>query len=202
MYTQNCFIIQCRSALFNCWFYCIITIIINWCYYCASERLFITTWSLQRAHPLPKGRIDQKEVTGIYALCSLNCVTYLSCRGVIKQLLLSWIISWVHSWPVMNLSELKSQKELHALASTGSRTGITVDPHRRAGEYRREGWSTHCTMYYCKTSSMRYAENKMLSLCACPANKQRKSNASEDPGYVYLIVEPPNSWWAYCTIVW
>ena len=101
----------------------------------------------------------------------------------------------------MNLSEVKSQKELHAIASTGSRTGITVDPHRRAGEYRREGWSTDCTMYYCKTSNMRYAENKLLSLCACPANKQRKSNASEDPGYVYLIVEPPNSWWAYCTIV-
>ena len=100
----------------------------------------------------------------------------------------------------LGLVEVATQKELHAKLSQGSRTGSTIDPKRRAGEYRREGWTG--TMYYCKTSNMRFAEDKLLKACNCPANKQRKSNVSEDPGYVYLIVESqPTSWWSWCIIL-
>ena len=84
------------------------------------------------------------------------------------------------------------------MASIGIRTGITIDPKRRAGEYIRKG--LRGTMYYCKTNNMRYAEDRLLKLCSCPENQQRKSNAQEDPGYVYLIVEP-SSWWSSCTIL-
>ena len=85
----------------------------------------------------------------------------------------------------MDMKEVKTQQELHEMARSGDYVGTTVDPQRRRGEQKRDGKMG--TMYYTKTENMRKAEDKLLKICNCPENQQRRSNAQEGPGYVYLI---------------
>ena len=85
----------------------------------------------------------------------------------------------------MDRQKVDTQQELHKMARSGYYTGTTVDPQRRQGEHKRDGKSG--TMYYTKTENMRQAEDKLLEKCNCPGNQQRRSNAPEGPGYVYLI---------------
>ena len=67
------------------------------------------------------------------------------------------------------------------------RVGATTEIERRRSEYERDGYSR--TMYYFKTENMENAENILLNGCkACPGNVQRKSNAPDSPGHVYVIV--------------
>ena len=91
----------------------------------------------------------------------------------------------------MDMKEVKTQRELHNKARPASVSqvyyvGTTVDPQRRRGEHERDG--KRGTMYYTKTENMRQAEDKLLEICDCSGNQQRRSNAQEGPGYVYLIV--------------
>ena len=71
------------------------------------------------------------------------------------------------------------------------RVGATKDPHRRAGEYSREGYRG--TMYYAPTQNMQRAEDSLLASCkamhACAGNFQRSSNAKAEQGYVYIILD-------------
>ena len=91
--------------------------------------------------------------------------------------------------------ELKqvTQEQLKQFAQQGNavRVGATNDPHRRAGEYSREGYRG--TMYYASTQNMQRAEDNLLASCkakhACAENFQRSSNAKAEPGYVYVILE-------------
>ena len=86
----------------------------------------------------------------------------------------------------MDMKEVKkTQWELHTMARSGDYVGTTVDPQRRRGEHERDGKMG--TMYYTKTENMRQAEDKLLEICNCSGNQQRRSNAQERPGYVYLI---------------
>ena len=85
----------------------------------------------------------------------------------------------------MDMQEVQTQRELHTMAKSGDYSGTTVDPQRRRSEHERDG--KRGTMYYTKTENMRQAENKLLEKCYCPGNQQRRSNAQEGPGYVYLI---------------
>ena len=43
-------------------------------------------------------------------------------------------------------------------------------------------------MYCASTENIELAENKLLEACPCYGNRQRHSNTSPDPGYVYIIV--------------
>jgi hypothetical protein len=66
------------------------------------------------------------------------------------------------------------------------RVGATVDPDRRLGEYRREGYRG--TMVFAKTENMKKAENRILEACkSCTRNVHSASNATENAGYVYGI---------------
>ena len=85
----------------------------------------------------------------------------------------------------MNIKVVESQQELHKMARSGYYVGATVDPQRRRGEHERDGITG--TMYYTKTENMRQAEDKLLKICNSPENQQRRSNAQEGLGYVYLI---------------
>ena len=69
------------------------------------------------------------------------------------------------------------------------RVGATKDIERRRSEYQREGYSG--TMFYFKTKNMKTAENELLKCTCeglCPMNVQQNSNASEEEGYVYVII--------------
>ena len=79
-----------------------------------------------------------------------------------------------------------TQTELWCVAPQGEYAGITKDPERRRGEHQGEGYKG--IMYCAPTQNMELAENKLLEVCPCYANRQRRSNASPDPGYVYIIV--------------
>jgi len=65
------------------------------------------------------------------------------------------------------------------------RTGVTTDPERRKREYEYDGYAG--TMYYAETQNMKRAEDRLLAICHCRENEQRKSNAKSEPGYVYVI---------------
>ena len=70
------------------------------------------------------------------------------------------------------------------------RVGATVDPHRRAGEYKKD-YSETDTMFYAKTKNMNLAENQLLEKCnerkGCSLNDHKRSNAPASEGYVYAI---------------
>jgi len=65
------------------------------------------------------------------------------------------------------------------------RTGATTDPERRKREYEYDGYTG--TMYFAATQNMKKAEDRLLAICHCKENEQRKSNAKSEPGYVYVI---------------
>ena len=79
-----------------------------------------------------------------------------------------------------------TQEVLFSYAPRGQYAGITIDPERRRGEHEREGYNG--IMYCASTQNMELAENKLLEACPCYGNRQRRSNTSPDPGYVYIIV--------------
>ena len=66
------------------------------------------------------------------------------------------------------------------------RVGITDDVESRRKQYRREGYTG--IMMYAQTVNKRKTEDKFLRLCSeCHLNIQRRSNAFDEPGYVYGI---------------
>ena len=70
----------------------------------------------------------------------------------------------------------------------GSRTiraGATNDPKRRKNEYEQKGYTG--IMYYAQTENMKEDEDRLLAVCPCMKNEQRKSNAKRASGYVYVI---------------
>ena len=79
-----------------------------------------------------------------------------------------------------------TQEVLFSYAPQGQYAGITIDPKRRRGEHEREGYNG--IMYCASTQNMELAENKLLKVCPCYRNRQRRSNASPTQGYVYIIV--------------
>ena len=79
-----------------------------------------------------------------------------------------------------------TQEVLWNVAPQGQYAGITIDPERRRREHEREGYNG--IMYCASTQNMELAENKLLEACPCYGNRQRRSNTSPDPGYVYIIV--------------
>lgn len=86
---------------------------------------------------------------------------------------------------VLRLREV-TQEELFSYADRGQYAGITKDPERRCGEHEREGYSG--IMFYAKTENMKRAENKLFEQCPCYRNRQRRSNAPAEAGFVYIIV--------------
>ena len=79
-----------------------------------------------------------------------------------------------------------TQKKLFSVAHRGQYVGITIDPKRRRGQHERNGYNR--IMYCARTQNMELAENKLLEACPGDENIQLYSNASPDPGYVYIIV--------------
>ena len=77
--------------------------------------------------------------------------------------------------------------ELQKIAAGKSvaRVGATENPQQRAGQYAREGYSGQ--MYKFKTQNMRKAEDKLLQQSAGTHNVQERSNAPDEPGYVYAL---------------
>ena len=66
------------------------------------------------------------------------------------------------------------------------RVGATNNPERRKNEYRRKRFIG--TMYFAYTRNMKRLENRLLDDCNdCRHNHQRKSNAKEKEGFVYVI---------------
>ena len=81
-----------------------------------------------------------------------------------------------------------SQEDLMSLIKRGKviRVGSTIDPNRRLGEYRRDGYTG--TMLFAETHNMKKAEDRILKECtSCSHNIQVSSNGTEKPGYVYGI---------------
>ena len=79
-----------------------------------------------------------------------------------------------------------TQEVLFSYAPQGQYAGITKDPERRRGEHQGEGYNG--IMYCAFTQNTELAENKLLGVCPCYGNRQRRSNASATQGYVYIIV--------------
>ena len=79
-----------------------------------------------------------------------------------------------------------TQKKLFSVAHRGQYVGITIDPKRHRGQHERNGYNG--IMYCARTQNMELAENKLLEACPGDENIQLYSNASPDPGYVYIIV--------------
>ena len=79
-----------------------------------------------------------------------------------------------------------TQEVLWSVAPRGQYAGFTNDPERRRGELKREGYNG--TMYYAYTENMELVEETLLEVCSAYRNRQRHSNTSPDPGYVYIIV--------------
>ena len=79
-----------------------------------------------------------------------------------------------------------TQDVLFSYAARGQYAGITKDPESRRRKHEKEGYNG--IMYCASTQNMELAENKLLKVCPCYGNKQRRSNASPDPGCVYIIV--------------
>ena len=79
-----------------------------------------------------------------------------------------------------------TQRKLFSVAHRGQYVGITIDPERRRGQHERNGYNG--IMYCASTENMELAENKFLEVCPGDGNIQLHSNASPDPGYVYIIV--------------
>ena len=68
------------------------------------------------------------------------------------------------------------------------RVGVTTDVERRHNQYKRDGYTG--IMLYAPTDNMKRAEDKFLRVCSdCHRNIQRRSNASEESGYVYGIAK-------------
>ena len=86
---------------------------------------------------------------------------------------------------VLRLIEV-TQEKLFSYADRGQYAGITKDPDRRCDEHEREGYNG--VMYYAKTRNMKIAEEKLLEQCPCYRNRQRRSNAPAEEGFIYIIV--------------
>ena len=80
-----------------------------------------------------------------------------------------------------------SAKKLQQIASRKGavRSGSTTDVHRRAREYKSEGYSGK--FYYSKTQNMKRAENKLLQAGPGRHNVQTTSGAQPKPGNAYTI---------------
>lgn len=80
-----------------------------------------------------------------------------------------------------------TQMDLHNLAAEhGSiRVGVTTDLDARIRSYENKGYSG--TFYVAPTQNMMQAENRLLSGYDFRHNQQNQSNASDKPGWVYLI---------------
>lgn len=80
-----------------------------------------------------------------------------------------------------------SAKKLQQIASRKGavRSGSTGDIHRRAREYKSEGYSGK--LYYSRTQNMKAAENKLLQAGPGRHNVQKTSGAQPKPGKVYTI---------------
>ena len=67
------------------------------------------------------------------------------------------------------------------------RVGITNDVERRRHEYEKKGYTGE--MMFSRTDNKRKVEDKFLEECgdSCYLNIQKKSNAPDEPGYVYGI---------------
>ena len=79
-----------------------------------------------------------------------------------------------------------TQKQLARKASQpyAIRKGATVDPPRRVGEYRHQGFKGK--MYAAPTKNMMKAEDKLLKNPGIH-NKQTLSNAQAKPGFTYSL---------------
>lgn len=80
-----------------------------------------------------------------------------------------------------------SAKKLQQIASRKGavRSGSTTDVHRRAREYKSEGYSGK--IYYSKTRNMKAAEDKLLQAGPGRHNVQKTSGAPPKPGNAYTI---------------
>lgn len=91
----------------------------------------------------------------------------------------------------LKLVRLGSQNELFEIvAEWGAiRVGSTGEPSVRAATYTRDKYGG--TMYYAETRNMRLAEDRLLKAAFESGggrhNQHTLSNASEEPGYVYVI---------------
>ena len=70
-----------------------------------------------------------------------------------------------------------------------TRCGATIDPEERKYGYSRASVGMTGTMYCLAVDNQYKEENELLNFKDWPANKQKRSNAEEKPGYVYVIVE-------------
>ena len=89
----------------------------------------------------------------------------------------------------MQLGGEVTPQQLHQLAqnATAIRCGSTNNPNRRKNEYSHDDYNG--TMYYSSTMNMQRDENNLLNLKIWDKNKQTKSNAKSDKGFVYVIIE-------------
>lgn len=80
-----------------------------------------------------------------------------------------------------------SQKTLLKLAKKPRiiRAGATKNIGERTNQYKNEGYSG--TAYFAKTTNMMKAENKLLSMRPYAHNVHKKSNSSNENGFVYLF---------------
>ena len=72
-----------------------------------------------------------------------------------------------------------------AKGSNNVYVGSTDNPNRRAEEHDREYSGV---MYTFRTENMRKDEDKLLQETPGKYNEQRKSNAENKPGFVYVII--------------
>ena len=81
-----------------------------------------------------------------------------------------------------------SQEELHKIIrrTTAIRAGATKNVEQRLAQYEYEGYSGK--MYYSRTENQNFAENKLFEIRVPPYNVHSRSNAVEEPGFVYVIV--------------
>ena len=100
-----------------------------------------------------------------------------------------------------------THRRLHQIIRSNKkaiRAGATKDHEQRKGQYEREGYSG--TMYYANTDNMKSAEDKLFKIKVPPENVQTRSNISEEPGYVYVIVgtkvvTTSGGWETWCVIL-
>ncbi|MHA1335976.1 MAG: hypothetical protein ACTSPW_09510 [Promethearchaeota archaeon] len=87
---------------------------------------------------------------------------------------------------VGNRLELKevSLRTLFSHASSALRAGSTSDIKDRWKNYKEK---YRGIMYYTRVDNMEEYENRLLKNYEFPDNYQRESNASSEPGYVYII---------------
>ena len=80
---------------------------------------------------------------------------------------------------------------------------VTEEPQPQSFLPHRKG-----KMYYSRTENQNFAENKLFEIRVPPYNVHSRSNAVEEPGFVYVIVGArvetdggAESWGSWCTLL-